>query len=278
MDNIWKSVTTAPWLGATLNNTRACDARHSQDPVHIVEWAALWEIIQRYLPADRSTPVLDLGGGTGIWSLRVAQEGYPVLFTEIAPANCEYAREKAEAAGLSHLIEFDVTDIRDLSKYPPSYFPLVFALGNPLGLCGVTERALREIARVTREQGILIGDAENRYRHLGHSRRAQSWADAKRMVYDGIGQRPYSGGVMPHREFTSHEIRDLLEEAGWEILEMYPSRVTELFLPKRFMQKALASERILNEVIELEKHMRQDPDILGCGTEIQFVARKIAPS
>ncbi len=278
MHNIWKSVTTAPWLEATSKKSWASDARRSKDPVYIVKWAALWEIVQRYLPADRSMPVLDLGGGTGIWSLRVAEAGYRVLYTDIAPALLECAREKAQEAGLSHLFEFDITDIRDLSKYAPSHFSLVLALGNVLGLCGVTEHTLREIARVTPEQGILIGEVENRYRHLGHSLRAQSWADAKRLVYEGIGQRPYSGGVMPHREFTSHEIRDLLEETGWEVLEMYPSRVTDLFLPREFFKQALATDGNLNEVIELEKHMRQDPALLGCGTEIQFVARKIAPS
>ncbi len=278
MDNIWKSVTTAPWLEATLEKSRASDASRSRDPVRIVRRAALWEIIQRYLPEDRSTPVLDLGGGTGIWSLRVAEQGYRVFFTEVAPALLVRAKEKAEMAGLSHLIEFDLTDIRDLSKYASSYFHLVFAIANPLGLCGLTEQALREIARVTRGQGILIGEVENRYRHLGHSFRAQNWADTKRLAYEGIGRRSYSGGSMAFRQFTSHEIRDLLEQAGWEVLEMYPSRVTELFMPKRFMEKVLVSEEILNEVIEPEKHMRQDPALLGCGIEIQFVARKMAPS
>ncbi len=76
----------------------------------------------------------------------------------------------------------------------------------------------------------------------------------------------------------SHEIRHLLEEAGWEILEMYPSRVADLFLPQKFFKQVLATDGNLNEVIELEKHMRQDPALLGCGAEIQFVARKMAAS
>lgn len=280
MNDIWTRVTAEPWLEpkGNVEASLAGDARKYKDPQFIVKWEVLWHVIQRYLPSDRSTPVLDLGGGSGVWTLRIAGAGHPVLFTEISLENCALARHKAESAGLTHRIEFGVANLPDLSQFASSSFPLVLAVGNPLGLCGVTEQALREVERVTRGQGILIGEVENRYRHLGHYLRTQSWTDTKRLAYEGIGRRPYAGGVMPHREFTSHEIRALLEEAGWEVLEMYPTRLVDLFLPQKYWQQAIDQTGDLSEVIELENHMRKDPDLLGCGTEIQFVARKMASS
>ncbi|MBT3269742.1 class I SAM-dependent methyltransferase [Candidatus Poribacteria bacterium] len=80
--------------------------------------APLWRLIEHLLPPpDRGTPILDLGGGTGVWAIRLAEAGHRVTMVDIAPGYLARAREKIAAAGLTELAAVEAGDICDLSRY-----------------------------------------------------------------------------------------------------------------------------------------------------------------
>jgi SAM-dependent methyltransferase len=254
----------------------AMDRRKDRAPQ--INRALLWEIIERHLPDDRSAPILDLGGGTGVWALRVAREGYRVVLVDISPGLLSCAREKIKAAALSKLITITQADICDLGELEQASFPLVLALGDPLSYCSDAEEALRQIRRVAVEHGYLIGDVENRYRAALSARRASNWEDAKRILLEGVAHWPDPENPAPIREFTPAEINELLGKTGWSVISLHPSSVVASSVSDEILREVCATEAGMKDVIALEQQLREDSALLGCGTEIQFVAQANLPA
>ena len=67
--------------------------------------------------SERDTPygrALDMGCGTGRWSLELAQRGWDVVGVDVVPKAIEAARRRAQEAGLdAAFFEGDVTALRD---------------------------------------------------------------------------------------------------------------------------------------------------------------------
>lgn len=89
----------------------------------------------------------------------------------------------------------------------------------------------------------------------------------------GVARWPGEGDFAPIRAFTPSEIRDVVEESGWRCESLYPADVLASIV-ERDMFEAAVSERPMDELVALEERLREDASLLGCGTEIQFVARK----
>jgi len=59
-------------------------------------------------------PALDLGCGSGIWSVELAKRGWDVTGVDFVPRALRQARERAERAGVeARFVEGDVTALRD---------------------------------------------------------------------------------------------------------------------------------------------------------------------
>jgi SAM-dependent methyltransferase len=82
----------------------------------------------RALVAEHGGPVLELGCGTGRIALELAREGVEVVGVELSPAMLDFARRKADAAGVA--VTWALGDIRsfDLGRT----FPLVLLPYNTL--------------------------------------------------------------------------------------------------------------------------------------------------
>lgn len=268
---------TNPWQTMTRHDGQAMDERKEKGPVRFqvaLNRELIWRLIKPHLPKVRSVPVLDLGGGTGVWAIRLAQQGYRVLLTDISPGLLARAQEKVQAAGLAHLVQIEEADICDLSRYPETSFPLVLALGDPVSYCDDAGKGLREIGRVTASGSVLIGDVESRYRTALTKRRAATWEDAKRILNEGVAHWPEPENPAPIREFSPSEIEALLKESGWQLEHLYPSDLLASLVAESVLQDALRSPEHFAEALTLEERLRTEPALLGSGIEIQFAVVK----
>lgn len=266
-----------PWELMTNEEGRAMDERKDGGPGRhrtAVCRETMWRIIQRHLPEDPSSPILDLAGGTGVWAIRLAREGHRVILSDISPGLLDRARDRIQSEGLADRVQIEQADMCDLSHHEAEAFPLVLALGDPLSYCSDAARALREACRVTRRHGVLIGDVENRYRCMPTGRRGSTWQDAKRVLIDGVARWPDSDNPYPIREFTPQELRDLLDQTGWSAPEMYPSHALASAIGDHAFEEIVASENGLAEAVDMEERLARDSSLLGCGPDIQFVVRK----
>lgn len=91
------------------------------------------------------TSVLDLGCGTGGFSLRAAQAGAPVTGIDVAPGMVEVARERVPSG------HFDVGDMQSL-PYEDSSFDVIAAF-HSLQFAPSPSAVLAEVARVRQARG-----------------------------------------------------------------------------------------------------------------------------
>ena len=267
-----------PWKTMSLDEARAYDERKETGPLRhqiAVKRELLWRTIKAYLPEDRRLPVLDLGGGTGVWAVRLASEGYQVILTDISPGFLARAWEKVNALHVAEKVAIEEADITDLGRFPEDHFPLVLALGDPLSYCGDPEGALREMLRVTKPGGVLVADVECKYGGID-TRRAQTLDDIRMILHEGVAHWPGSDQTACIRLFAPSEIRALAESTGWEVLSMYPSDLLISLVEKDLMDKLLLSsgEQMIKEWVSLEEQIRGDQHLLGCGPDVQFVLGK----
>jgi SAM-dependent methyltransferase len=172
------------------------------------------------------------------------------------------------------LIDVFQDDICDLKRYQNSSFGLVLAIGAPFSYCTNAHVALSEIHRVTIDSGFLVGDVENRFYGAHDARRARTWEDAKRILLDGIAYWPNAVPPYPITEFSTSQLKELLEQTNWHLEKLYPTNLKETLLPKHILHSVLSNENGIKEIIDLETKLREDASLLSCGFDLQFVVKK----
>ena len=120
-----------------------------------VEYRTTMKYIREALGGDKTRRILEIGAGTGRYSVTLAKEGFSVTAVELVAHNLEILKSKLDGTE-------DITALQgnalDLSRFPDESFDLTLVLG-PLYHLYTKEdklRALSEAARVTKPGGILM--------------------------------------------------------------------------------------------------------------------------
>lgn len=112
----------------------------------------------KLFPIKEGMQVLDVGCGTGNFSIKLAEKGCKVVGIDMSTEMLKIAKEKARCRNLN--IEFYKMDVLDL-KFQDEYFDGVFSMAvfefiqNP-------DRAIDEMFRVLRKDGHLLIGTINR--------------------------------------------------------------------------------------------------------------------
>lgn len=118
-----------------------------------VEFLTTMEYIHRFLqPGMR---ILEIGAGTGRYSLALAEEGYRVDALELVEHNIEVFRAKMDCRDKVNLIQGNALD---LSGYEDETFDITLSLGPMYHLFNNEKRrqAMKEAVRVTKTGGFIF--------------------------------------------------------------------------------------------------------------------------
>lgn len=128
--------------------TRLSKSRHGQ-----LEYLTTMHYIRRY--AGEHARILEVGAGTGRYSVALAKEGHDVDAVELVKRNAEILEQNGR--GLENFRAYQ-GDALDLSRFPDGSFDLTLLLGPMYHLYEAADqqKALDEAIRVTRPGGILM--------------------------------------------------------------------------------------------------------------------------
>ena len=115
---------------------------------------------QLRLPAG--SRILDLGCGSGLTTVALAQRGYRLDALDTVPAMLELTRQTARQAEVSDQVSASVGDAHQI-PYPDESFHVVTAMGVTPFLHSLP-LAMREMTRVVKPGGYVLVNADNGWR------------------------------------------------------------------------------------------------------------------
>lgn len=127
---------------------RLTRSRHGQ-----LEFFTTMEYIHKYLKTGNR--VLEVGAGTGRYSISLAKEGYDVTSVELVKSNLKVLKENSK--GIKNIKAYQ-GDALDLTRFEDDTFDMVLVLGPMYHLYFNTDqnRAIDEALRVCKENGIIM--------------------------------------------------------------------------------------------------------------------------
>lgn len=133
-----------------FNEEHRLTTRHGQ-----VEFETSLKYIHDYLPKEKSPSeikILDLGAGTGRYSVQLCREGFDVTAVELVKRNLEVLRAKHTS------VKTWGGDARDIHFLEDDTFDITIMFGPCYHLIGDDEKlkAIKEAKRVTKKNGIIM--------------------------------------------------------------------------------------------------------------------------
>ena len=246
----------------------------------VVNRALRWREIERHLAGVRT--VLDVGAGSGAFSIPLARRGFAVTHVDFSPAMLALARRKAEvySRGGSHAagpqawepallqnLEFVEANAAAL-PFPDRSFDLVLNMDCAISFCGsLAEQALREACRITRKALILTVSHRAWMIPIWVSasvKVAERFLPAVEAMFDrgewrqeqfsenpllskGVTQDYFPG----FRAFLSGELRMLLEEAGMRVLRCGGLGTLANFCGPEAVEQVCQDEALFQDFLDL---------------------------
>lgn len=155
------------------------DNRLTKDKMHHIEFITTTNYIDKYLKTgDR---ILEIGAGTGAYSLYYAKKGYQVDALELVKANVDVMKSKIEK-------EMNISAIQgnalDLSMYDNNTFDITLSFGPLYHLFKPEEvkKAIDEAIRVTKPEGKIF------FAFILFDLTMLTWGFKDKNLYDNYGK------------------------------------------------------------------------------------------
>lgn len=128
------------------------DERLTKDNTHKLEFITTTTYIDKYL--KKGDKILEVGAGTGAYSLYYANQGYEVNALELSEDNLKVLKSKITPNMNINAIQGNALD---LSRYQDNTFDITLVLGPLYHIFDIEERnkVIKEATRVTKPNGLI---------------------------------------------------------------------------------------------------------------------------
>lgn len=233
-----------------------------------VVWSAVREVLDAQEPG-RPAAVVDIGGGTGGFAVRVAELGHRVVVVDPSPDALATLARRADESGVADLVTGRQGDLDSLSDLVPDIGAVDLVLCHGvLEIVDDASTALVALAGLLRPGGTLSLLVSQRHAAVvaramaGHFAAARSLLDAAPLAGTEAG---------PHRRFTAEEITGMLDETGFDISTMQGVRVFVDLVPSSLVDLEPGAAQAL---VELERAVATRPEYLALATQIHTLATR----
>jgi len=238
--------------------------------------AVVWDAVRVLLEGSGEQQVLDIGGGTGGFAVRVAAQGNRITVIDPSPdALAALARraDEEEVADRVTGLQGDLGNLRELA--PEEGVDLVLCHG-VLGLVDDPAGALDAIVSVLRPDGALSLLVSQRHAAVlaramaGHFTQARALLESDLTEHRSGEHRANEHRANEHR-FTVEELIGLLEGAGLDIRSNHGIRVFTDLVPSSLLDLEPGASAAL---LELERAVSERPEFLTLASQLHIVAMR----
>jgi S-adenosylmethionine-dependent methyltransferase len=249
--------------------------------------AVVWDALRTVLaeagrPPGQPATVVDIGGGTGGFAVRVAELGHRVVVVDPSPDALAILSRRADESGVADLVTGRQGDLDDL----PDLVGGSGQQGDQGGqvdvvLChGVLEivddpaAALAVLAGVLRPGGTLSLLVNQRHAAVvaramaGHFGQARSLLDPATAP---AAQGTETGATASQHRFTADEITALLDGHGFDLRSLHAVRVFVDLVPSSLVDLEPGAAQAL---VELEHAVSTRPEYLALATQVHALATR----
>lgn len=220
----------------------------------------VWETLQPVLDRGR-LDVLDIGGGTGGFAVRVAGAGHHVTVVDPSPDALAALDRRAREVGVT--VEAHQGDLATLAAEPGGA-DLVLCHG-VLELAEDPDAALRRLHEVLRPGGVLSLIVAQRNAAVIARAMAGHFAQARDLLDD------HHAHGRAGRRFTAAEAEQLLTAAGFTVGSVHGIRVFADLVPGSLLDLEPGAAGTL---VDLERAVSTRPDFLPLAAQLHLMATR----
>jgi S-adenosylmethionine-dependent methyltransferase len=230
----------------------------------------VWNALHAVLAGEPEAQVLDIGGGTGGFAVRVAELGHRVRVVDPSPDALAALGRRAEEQGLAGRVTAQQGDLSTLLEIVPEASVDVVLCHGVLEVIDDPAAALATIAAVLRPGGTLSLLVAQRHAAVLARAMAGHFGQARALLDGGPGDVP-ARGRGTGRRWTAAEIASLVDAAGFTVTSQHAVRVFSDLVPGAVLDAEVGAADAL---IELELAVAELPEYLPLATQIHVLATR----
>ena len=240
--------------------------------------AVTWKYLEPHVPTVPDAVVLDAGGGTARWAIRMAEKGCRVVLLDSSEKMLSAAAQKVEKKGLQSQITLQKGDIA-ATGYADESFDMVFC-EHALFLFKEPDVAIQELKRVLKQDGTLVISAQNRYVQALSSLTGKPRVDNVQRAFKVLVNQEHEcmtkDGKIKIYTWTPQEFRDMLERNGLQVEKIIGKVVTmPLRVRQEFFMEKRHSAELFKEILQFELALCEKSDAMALAGHLQATAHKL---
>jgi ubiquinone/menaquinone biosynthesis C-methylase UbiE len=227
------------------------------------------ENIKQELPKpDKALKLLDLGGGTGKYSLLLSKLGYNVTLADISNESLKVAQEKFKKENVSvSIINISGEEL----SFEDDYFDIIIMLGGVINYTPSYNKLLKECKRVLKQKGILYFD------FINNNGWCNETLDTKfRIEIAETNEKIIKMGDWdyPMRTFNYKHMEKVLENHGLKIKSKYGLINLSTSLPLGVRYGKEYDKEILEKYKKIELKISREKECYGTSWSCSIIAVK----
>jgi 2-polyprenyl-3-methyl-5-hydroxy-6-metoxy-1,4-benzoquinol methylase len=239
--------------------------------------AVVWDALQEVLAPAGAGPgftagteagtatVIDIGGGTGGFAVRVAELGHRVTVIDPNPDALAIVGRRAEEGGVADRVTSRQGDLDSLPDLVPAHSVDVVLCHGVLEIVDDPAAALSALARVLRPGGVLSLLVAQRHAAVVARAMAGHFQLAQALLDDAAA----AGST---RRYTPEEVTAMLGGAGFEPTALHAVRVFVDLVPSSLVDLEPGAAAAL---VALEQAVADRPEYLPLGTQLHVLATRL---
>ena len=238
--------------------------------------AVVWDAVRVLLEGSGEQQVLDIGGGTGGFAVRVAAQGNRITVIDPSPDALAALDRRADEEGVADRVTGLQGDLGNLRGVAPEEGADLVLCHGVLGLVEDPAAALDAIVSVLRPDGALSLLVSQRHAAVlaramaGHFTQARALLESEHTEHRSGEPRSGEPRASEHR-FTVEELTGLLEGAGLDIRSNHGIRVFTDLVPSSLLDLEPGASTAL---LELERAVSERPEFLTLASQLHVIATR----